>query len=475
MNRLSNVFILFVIILIEGYIVLASELLAMRQTIPYVGTGTDTIAIIIAAVLMPLAVGYQAGGRFRIKGKDGSYRSIRKKLLMNILVASCFLLPALSFYLMMFFFGGLSAIGVDHNLVQLTLYCVIFLVYPVFLLGQTVPLVSNYFSKSKLSQITGKMLCFSTLGSFCGSIVTTLILMSFIGVHHTVTFIFVMLFALVYILSHKRQRDYKMFSFSVLAVCALLNSNMIMDQLGIVENNKYSTIMVFNVNDEGDFDPENGAPHLIINHNDSSMYSEDGQKHDYIEFAERITIESWPENAAPADVLIIGAGGFTFGHNDLKNNFIYIDIDKDLKDVSEQYLLKEKLQPNKTFYPLPARAFLNGEDTLYDIIFLDAYLGGLSIPEHLVTQEFFQEIKDHLKDGGVMVSNFIVSPNFQTVFSKNIDNTLRAVFPYVSRQDTKDEYQIWTDSPYQNSNFMYVYKHHKDIGNGGIYRDIIAP
>lgn len=248
-----------------------------------------------------------------------------------------------------------------------------------------------------------------------------------------------------------------------------------MDQLGIVENNKYSTIMVFNVNDEGDFDPENGAPHLIINHNDSSMYSEDGQKHDYIEFAERITIESWPENAAPADVLIIGAGGFTFGHNDLKNNFIYIDIDKDLKDVSEQYLLKEKLQPNKTFYPLPARAFLNGEDTLYDIIFLDAYLGGLSIPEHLVTQEFFQEIKDHLKDGGVMVSNFIVSPNFQTVFSKNIDNTLRAVFPYVSRQDTKDEYQIWTDSPYQNSNFMYVYKHHKDIGNGGIYRDTITP
>lgn len=282
-----------------------------------------------------------------------------------------------------------------------------------------------------------------------------------------------MLFTLVYILSHKRQRDYKMVSFSILAICALLNSDMIMDQLSIVKNNKYSTIMVFNISEEGEID-EDAPPHLMINNNDSSMYSQDGQKHDYIEFAERITIESWPEDAPPADVLIIGAGGFTFGHNDLKNNFVYIDIDKDLKEISEKYLLKEKLQPNKVFYPLPARAFLNGTDDQYDIILLDAYLGGLSIPEHLVTQEFFQEIKAHLKDGGVMVSNFIVSPNFQNIFSKNIDNTLRSVFPYVSRQDTHNEYKIWGDSPYQNSNFMYVYKHYEKIGENGIYRDTIG-
>jgi hypothetical protein len=50
-------------IAIEGYAVLAVELLAMRQLTPYVGNATDTVAIVIAAVLLPLAFGYEAGGR----------------------------------------------------------------------------------------------------------------------------------------------------------------------------------------------------------------------------------------------------------------------------------------------------------------------------------------------------------------------------------------------------------------------------
>jgi uncharacterized membrane protein (DUF441 family) len=45
-------------IAIEGYAVLAMELLAIRQLTPYVGNATDKIAIVIviAAVLLPLAL-----------------------------------------------------------------------------------------------------------------------------------------------------------------------------------------------------------------------------------------------------------------------------------------------------------------------------------------------------------------------------------------------------------------------------------
>ena len=50
-------------IAIEGYAVLAVELIAIRQLTPYVGNATDTVAIVIAAVLLPLAFGYEAGGR----------------------------------------------------------------------------------------------------------------------------------------------------------------------------------------------------------------------------------------------------------------------------------------------------------------------------------------------------------------------------------------------------------------------------
>ena len=64
---------LFVVIVLEGYVVLATELLAIRQSIPYVGGGTDTVSIVIAAVLLPLALGYWAGGRFSIGFHHGRF------------------------------------------------------------------------------------------------------------------------------------------------------------------------------------------------------------------------------------------------------------------------------------------------------------------------------------------------------------------------------------------------------------------
>ncbi len=461
MKRLENTLFLFIIIILEGYIILSAELIAMRMTIPFVGTGTDNISIIIAAVLLPLAAGYQAGGNFNIRSKNGRYISIRKKLIKNIIISSVFLLVGLSYFLMQFFFYyGLEKNGIENSLIQTIIYCLTFIVTPTYLLGQTVPLISNYFTKEKLSKITGKMLFFSTIGSFAGSVITTLVLMQYIGVHHTVSILLSLLFILTLILSKKKNYDQALYMFFILAASLVINSDYVMrDMLNIVKNNKYSTIMIMYLNDNNDIDEKNGTPHLFINNNDSSKYSKNGRKHNYIEFAEKITIEDIPEDAPPKNVLIIGAGGFTYGHNDLKNNFTYIDIDKDLKEVSEKYLLKEKLQPNKTFYPLPARAYLNMTDQKFDIILLDAYLGGLSIPEHLVTREFFMEVKKHLNDNAVLVANFITSPNFGNLFSKNIDNTFRSVFPYVSRHDTHNEYDIWNNSPTKSSNFMYIYKH----------------
>jgi hypothetical protein len=44
-------------IVIEGYAVLAVELLAIRQLTPYVGNATDTVAIVIAADCCPSLLG----------------------------------------------------------------------------------------------------------------------------------------------------------------------------------------------------------------------------------------------------------------------------------------------------------------------------------------------------------------------------------------------------------------------------------
>ena len=463
MKRINHTLLLFTIIVIEGYIVLATELLAIRQTIPYIGSGTDTVSIIIAAVLMPLAFGYQYGGQFKPRKIFGRYVTIRKKLVLNILIASSILLIGMSYEFMKAFFAWLPQIGIEDRLAQTFVYSALFLVLPVYLLGQTVPLVSNFFSKEKLSQITGKMLFFSTVGSFMGAIFSTLFLMSTIGVHHTVSLNFVLL-AILVIMLNKNKKSMPVIISVVIALLAMsFNSNALLRKDHVKKNNQYSLIAAGTL--------KNDYRLLKINGNHSSQYNDAGDKFEYIEFVERVAIAPIAGAAPPREVLVIGSGGFTFGHNDSNNLYTYVDINKDLKDIAEQYILKEPIGENKKFIPLPARAFLNDTDKKYDVIFVDAYLGGASVPEHLVTQEFFQQVKAHMKDNAVLMINLILSPHFNNQFTRNIDNTLRSVYPHVSRHIIGENYKLWDDSNTTMANTIYMYRHESDYDAGHIYTD----
>lgn len=467
MKTINNTLLLFIIIVVEGYIVLSSELLAIRQTIPYIGSGTDTISIIIAAVLMPLAFGYQYGGQFKPHKILGFHVTVRKKLLINLLIASSILVVGLSYQFIKTFFEWLPSVGVEDRLLQISLYCVLFIVLPVYLLGQTVPLVSNFFSKERLSQITGKMLFFSTVGSFMGAVFTTLVLMAFIGVHHTVSLNFILFAVLVLLLTKRKVGLFQIFSvvltIGIAAAALYFNSDRVMDAHHIKKNNQYNTIQAGTTS--------TGKRKMFINGNDSSSYNDQQRKHQYVEFAERIAIIPILNSLKPRDVLVIGAGAFTFGHNDINNNYTYVDIDKDLQEVAEEYVLKEPIGDNKKFVAKPARAFLSESKDKYDVIFLDTYLGGVSIPEHLVTQEFFESVKAHLKNNGLLVTNFIMSPHFNNDFSRNLDNTYRSVFPHVSRHVVGEHYFLWSDSDVQAANVAYIYRHEDNYEDGKIYTD----
>ena len=127
--------LLFLIILLEGYVVLACELIAIRTLVPFVGSGTEVISIVISAVLLPLAIGYHVGGqRFqkeRAKRK-GKVTSIRKIVLVNLINAMIPLAMGLSYVIQELFFALLNGIGIVHHIPQTAIFCVIFLVYPVF-------------------------------------------------------------------------------------------------------------------------------------------------------------------------------------------------------------------------------------------------------------------------------------------------------------------------------------------------------
>lgn len=454
--------LLFTVILIEGYVVLAAELLAMRLLIPFVGSGVEVVAIVISGVLLPLAAGYHAGGG-RLQRMIPP-RSVRKLLIRNLLGAMLALSFGLSFLFIGAWFEWLSRIGITHPLVQATCYVAVFLVYPVYLLAQTVPLVSHYFSHQRLSSATGRMLFFSTIGSFLGSVLSTLLLMNWLGVHLT-AWLTIALLAMAVLLLLRRVLSYE----ALLALCCValmwaMNKPSSLASIGVVASNAYNTASIRE-------NKHDNSKELLLNFSLSSKYAADPEnRYAYIRALEDIIIRPLLQDDAPVmDILVIGAGGFTLGWDDRKNNYTFVDIDKDLQAISEAHLLPEKLPPNKRFIADSARRFLAQRkgDKRYDVIVVDVFSNRDSVPLEVTTVEFWQDVEASLKPMGVVAANVIMSPSFRNRFSARIVNTFSAVFPHHVRQ-VPYVFSIWSMS--ENDNVLLIHRN-RGTSDAATYSD----
>jgi predicted membrane-bound spermidine synthase len=414
-------------IAIEGYAVLAVELLAIRQLTPYAGNATDVVAIVIAAVLLPLALGYEAGGRADFT--PGDEAGVRRQLTRNLLIASFILSLGLSHPFLAAFFQLLDGVGLTHRLLQAAAHTSLFLVYPVFLLGQTIPLVAFCSTGASLPRSTGLMLFVSTLGSFLGSVVSTLVFMTFLGVHITVALtlgLLVLLAALIGWSMENRIRVALTASALGLYIVAI-NSPAAVRAYGIVSNNLYSEVRVV-------ANPVEDSRLLVINNSPSSKVAADPEhRFAYIKFIEKEVLTKL-DSDRPNRILVIGAGGFTVGLEDRFHSYTYVDIDPALRDVSEEHFLRQPLTPNKSFVPESARAFLRRNAQTYDVVVLDAFTNRISLPPDLITREAFAAVRQAVAPGGEVIMNIITSPTFADRFSRSIDATIRSVFPFVTRQ-----------------------------------------
>jgi spermidine synthase len=112
----------------------------------------------------------------------------------------------------------------------------------------------------------------------------------------------------------------------------------------------------------------------------------------------------------PEKILIIGLGGgslpLTF--NDLfpDAQIDTIEIDDAVVRVAKQFFFFEENQNMKVYVddgrPFIKRASIRKQK--YDYIILDAFSGDY-IPEHMLTQEFLEEVKSIMTEDGVLVAN----------------------------------------------------------------------
>ena len=105
-----------------------------------------------------------------------------------------------------------------------------------------------------------------------------------------------------------------------------------------------------------------------------------------------------------------------------------LDVDPSVKHISEKYFQQKPLHEKITFIAQSARGFMHQaieNNVFYDAILVDAY-NGTSIPEELVTREFFLDLK---KMSDSIMLNMIMDTAMDTAFSRHLMATLQEAWP----------------------------------------------
>lgn len=439
MQKLSRYALVFLIFL-NGYVSLSLELSVLRQLSFYVGSSAVITSIIMAIFLGFMSLGYFVGESQRVN--ESKIRKILSASFVFIAFLSVF---AASFPLITQYFFWLYDGGVTSGALQTFIYSSIFLSAGPFLFGFNTTLLSRQLH-SYGKNCTGNIMAWDTIGSVFGSIITTLLLMPFVGVNYTVILITVL--SVVGALVLRRSFLICLACAIVLALSVFINSDTYQRRtFGILVNNANSTISVVN---------EEDTKILYMNGLPMSVYQRSTDTAaEYINYLNQNFIYKMPTNKT-YKILVLGAGGFTLGLHDTHNEYTFIDIEHTLKDISEKYFLNQKLTPNKKFIVADASQYLKNTDTQYDFILLDVYSNSFQVPEGFITAEFMARLRSRVAPDGIIAMNMIVSPEFDDRYSRVFDNTFRTVFPHNSSRQIIDEFNPWETND-GASNIIYLY------------------
>lgn len=407
-------YLLPLIILVEGFASIAIEILTIRQLLPVAGGSVIVTSLIIGVFLLFLALGYEKGGRV----KHELHRVLRR----NFFIAGVWSGIGLSYIFIIYFFALVQTSTHSQIIYPLITYLLVILAPSVYWLGQTLPITMNIVRQNhSAGVIAGKALGLSTIGSFLGAVLTTLILMYYLGVAWTVFIVFLSLMLLSFLLSQTASSGATKIIMIAVAATLVYYVNVSTEKSIFVLTDNYANYQILNSSNSK---LKNGEKILVINETLSSFTDNQHNAFRYIEQLRKMIYQDL--SLHNANILVLGAGGFTLSNGQPDSNqFTYVDIDKNIKKVVVPGFI-DRIKDQIVFDD--ARNFLNTSKQKYDVIVTDVFSDYKAIPAHLITHEFMQTIKDHLTPNGHAMFNIIARPMFDDAYSQRIHNTISSVF-----------------------------------------------
>ena len=432
-------FALYTTVFLTGAAVLIIEVTAVRILSPHFGSSLFVFSSVLTVILAALSVGYYIGGRladrqphheplFAIISLSGVAVLISELIAVRVLPFSTNILSVFS--------GPL-------------IFSVLLFFIPAFLLGIVSPFIVKLLtvrtSSEEVGGVVGATFFWGTMGSITGSLLTGFVLVPFFGVTLSVVGTALVLIALGMLGRHVLERIardtngssptkglWHNFSLLILFVTIVLLAFIVRTDVpypyAVVyrADGLYSNVLVYET-ETGDRTMR--VLMLDTNHSSAVFLDSYDLPFPYTQFAE------FYRGLKPDSTKFLMIGGGTYGiprtlvARDPRIHVTVSELEPSLPLLAERYFDLTDTSRIDTHIE-DARVFLTKSMTTYDVIFEDAFSTDLGIPAHLVTKEFFTEVKRNLAPDGVFMLNYIGTLTGDApTFTGSLMRTLGEVFP----------------------------------------------
>lgn len=443
-------------VFISGMATLGAELTAGRLIGNVFGTSNLVWASIIGLILIYLAFGYHLGGKWADKNPT-------PLAMYRILAWAAFtigLVPYAAVPVLRSAAGAFEALSVGVMAGSFIAVLVLFIV-PITLLGTISPFAIRLSmdNTEKSGQIAGQIYAVSTLGSFIGTFLPTLITIPTIGTRLTFILFAMILLAVALVglarFASRREMLKLIWMPVALALIAFAFSNSALKQnTGQV----YETESAYNY-----IQVQEQDGYMLLRLNDGqgvhSIYHPDVLFYNG-PWEQFLVGPYFYADRSPGDIKSMAIIGLAAGTAARQATAVYgadiqidgFEIDGQIVEVGREYF--DMNMPNLNVIVGDGRLGLDRSQVKYDIIAIDAYRPPY-IPAHMTTLEFFEICASHLTDSGVLTLNVGSTPGNRRLID-GLATTMAQIFPSIHIMDipgTLNTMIFATKQPTSRENF----------------------
>jgi len=443
-------------VFISGMTTLAAELAASRLIGNVFGTSNLVWASIIGLILIYLTVGYFLGGKWADQNPTAG-------AMYRVLAWGAFTLGLVPYIAGPVLRSAATAFeGLNVGIMAGSFVAVLILFsVPITFLGTISPFAIRLSvdDTSKAGQTSGQIYAISTLGSFIGTFLPTLVTIPTIGTRLTFLvfssfLLFVALAGLGKYASQRAMFKFMWMPFVLAIVAALFTGQALKNSAGQV----YETESEYNYIQVQEID---GFTYLRLNEGQGvhSIYRPDTLQYNG-PWEEFLVGPFFYAARRPEDVKRMAIVGLAAGTVARQATAVYgnipidgYELDPEIVEVGREYFHMD--MPNLTVHIGDGRWNLEQSPYQYDIIAVDAYRPPY-IPPHMTTQEFFAICASHLTGSGVLTINVGSVPGDRRLID-GLATTMATIFPSVHIMDipnTLNTMLFATRQPTTPENFM---------------------